>query len=73
MRREFSLAFEYYPLKWAEVRQSTPMASVPRFAMPKIVLMQTGRRQVQVKKEESLGQTQPLLPLTEEAPQQHIY
>jgi hypothetical protein len=40
MRREFSLAFEFFPLERAEVRQSTPTASVPRFAKPKIVIPQ---------------------------------
>jgi hypothetical protein len=50
MRRGFSLAFEYYPLEWAEVRQSTPTASVPRFAMPETIPKQTNSRQVQVKK-----------------------
>jgi hypothetical protein len=50
MRRGFSLAFEFYPLELAEGRQSTPTASVPRFAMLKRIPNRIESEQVQVGK-----------------------
>jgi hypothetical protein len=50
MRRGFALAVEFYPLELAERRQSTPTASVPRFAMPKRIPNRIENEQVQVRK-----------------------